>query len=118
MKPWSLALILIFAAECRAYDGVTSELSHAFSGAVLAGAVTRKYRESEHRAWIGFAASTVVIVAVEGHAISRGSDRSSQLLDISAHAIGAAAGAWFTDRYLLLPVVGKSRVGILFQVQY
>ena len=84
----------------------------------MAGAITKIYSESEYRSWIGFTASTAAIVITEGYRISRGADKSSQMLDIASHAIGSAFGAWYTDKYLLMPVVKKSYVGVNFTRQF
>jgi len=116
-KIWMLALWLLMGSA-HAYDGLTSELSHAAGGAVLASAVTRLYSESENRAWIGFAVSTSVIVLESAYQISRGAKRSSQLLDVGSHAAGAALGAWVTDKYVLMPVIRRSYVGFVYSRQF
>lgn len=111
---WLIALV--FSGSAHAYDGLTSELSHAAGGALLAGAVTRIYSESEHRAWIGFAVSATGIVLAERQGlVSADAARvKSARLDVTYHVVGAALGAWATDRYLLLPVVKPSYVGVLY----
>ncbi len=108
----ALALSLLLAAPAHAYDGLSSELAHTAAGALLAAAVTRASEDSPNRAWVGFAASTATAVLVEGYNISRGSDRSGQLLDIFSHTLGAAIGAWATDRYFLAPVITPRGVGL------
>ena len=114
---WILTRWLL-VGSAHAYDGLTSELSHAAGGALLASAVTRFYSESENRAWIGFALSTSAIVLESAYQISRGAKRSSQLLDIGSHAAGAALGAWVTDKYVLMPVIGRSYVGFIYSRQF
>ena len=111
-KFWAFAL-LFCSAYSQAYDGLTSELSHAVGGALLAGAVTQIYSESENRAWIGFAVSTAAVVLEQGYEISRGANRNSQILDMAWHAVGSALGAWATDKYLLVPVVTRTSVGMV-----
>jgi hypothetical protein len=111
-KLWAFAL-LFCSAHSQAYDGLTSELSHAVGGALLAGAVTQIYSESENRAWIGFAVSTAAVVLEQGYEISRGANRNSQILDMAWHAVGSALGAWATDKYLLVPVVTRTSVGMV-----
>jgi hypothetical protein len=109
-----LALALLFcSAQCHAYDGLSSELSHAAGGALMAGAITQIYSESENRAWIGFAVSTAAVVIEQGYEISRGAKRNSQIKDMAWHALGSALGAWATDKYLLVPVVTRTSVGML-----
>ncbi len=80
---------------------------------MLAGAVTKMYSESENRAWIGFAVSTAAVVLEQGYEISRGANRNSQIKDMVWHAAGAALGAWATDKYLLVPVVTRTSVGMV-----
>jgi hypothetical protein len=103
---------LCLASTCRASDSFTSEFSHAASGAVMAGYITHLYAESENRAWIGFGISTAFIIAEQNYEISKSGKRASQQLDMAAHALGSAIGAWYTDKYLILPVVTKNSVGL------
>lgn len=103
---------LSLASTCRASDSFTSEFSHAASGAVMAGYITHLYAESENRAWIGFGISTAFIIAEQNYEISKSGKRASQQLDMAAHAIGSAIGAWYTDKYLILPVVTKNSVAL------
>ena len=111
-KIWAIVL-LFFSAHSHAYDGLSSELSHAVGGALLAGAITKIYSESENRAWIGFAVSTAAVVLEQSYEISRGANRNSQIKDMAWHALGSALGAWATDKYLLVPVVTRTSVGML-----
>ena len=67
---------------------------------------------------IGFGVSTAAMVIVESINISKGADRSSQYLDIAAHALGSAIGAWYADKYLLMPVVTKTSVGFYYQQRF
>jgi VanZ family protein len=113
MKKIGASALLFLAAHSHAYDGLSSELSHAVGGALLAGAVTHIYRESENRAWIGFAVSTAAVVLEQSYEISRGANRNSQIKDMAWHALGAALGAWATDKYILMPVVTRSSVGMV-----
>lgn len=111
-KIWAIVL-LFFSAHSHAYDGLSSELSHAVGGALLAGAITKIYSESENRAWIGFAVSTAAVVLEQSYEISRGANRNSQIKDMAWHALGSALGAWATDKYLLVPVVTRTSVGLV-----
>lgn len=113
MKRLLTIALLFCAAHSHAYDGLTSELSHAAGGALLAGAVTKMYSESENRVWIGFAVSTAAVVLEQGYQISRGANRNSQIKDMAWHAVGSAVGAWATDKYLLVPVVTRTSVGMV-----
>lgn len=118
MKKFGMLALCCVMGTSHAYDGVSSELSHAAGGALLAGAVTRFYSESDNRAWIGFAVSTAGIVISESYQIAHGAKRSSSLLDVASHAAGSALGAWWTDKYYLMPVIGPKSVGLVFTRQF
>ncbi len=114
MKTAACALVLAFAMPAHAYDGLSSELPHAAAGALLAGAVTKAFDDSPNRAWIGFAVSTATVVLIEGYHMSRSPDKSGQRLDIFSHTLGAAIGAWATDRFFLAPLITPRSVGLAF----
>jgi hypothetical protein len=116
MKRILLALAACTSISCHASDGLSSELSHAAGGALLSGAITRFFETSEHRAWIGFAASASGILLAErpGLTSSDPSKVKSSRLDVTYHIVGAALGAWVTDRYILLPIVRPAYVGVVF----
>jgi hypothetical protein len=118
MKKWVVMVLLGLSAHVHAYDGISSELSHAAGGALMAGVVTRMYSESENRAWIGFGVSTAAVVIEQSYEVSRGADRRSQILDMVWHAAGSALGAWYADKYLLLPVFNRNSVGVVLWRQF
>lgn len=118
MKYFYAVLLFGFMGTCHANDGLDSELSHAAGGALLAGAVTRIYGDSENRAWIGFAISSAGVVLAESYQISRGAKRSSSYLDMASHIAGAALGAWWMDKYGLTPVIGRHSVGLEIRRQF
>ena len=118
MKHLLLAMALLGAGSSQAYDGLSSELSHAAGGALLAGAFTQLYKESPDRRLIGFGLSTAAVVLVEGVNISRGAKASSQVLDIASHTLGAALGAWYADKYWLVPVIQPQKVGFVLHYRY
>jgi hypothetical protein len=91
-------------------------MSHVISGAAIAGYITHRYSESEYRSWIGFGVSTAIIVVEQNYEISKSGNRSSQQLDMVAHAIGSAIGAWYTDKYLLVPMVKLNYVGLTIHI--
>ena len=103
-------------APCFADDSLKSELSHAAGGAVMAGYISHLYAESENRAWIGFGISTALIVAEQSYEISKNGNRSGNQLDMLSHAIGSAIGAWYTDKYLLVPVVKRNSLGLTIYI--
>jgi hypothetical protein len=92
MKKFGILALCCVMGTSHAYDGLSSELSHAAGGALLAGAVTRFYSESDNRAWIGFVVSTAGILISERQNIAHGPLRSSAWLDVASHAAGAALG--------------------------
>ena len=104
--------VLITSPQCSASDSFTSEMSHVISGAAIAGYITHRYSESEYRSWIGFGVSTAIIVVEQNYEISKSGNRSSQQLDMVAHALGSAIGAWYTDKYLLVPLVKRNYIGL------
>jgi len=118
MKSWVLAASLVAVSSCQAYDGLSSELSHMAGGALMAGAFTQLYSDSPERRLIGFGLSAAAVVLVEGVNISRGANRSSQYLDMASHTLGAALGAWYTDKYLLVPVIQPHKVGFVVQYRF
>jgi hypothetical protein len=118
MKRTLLMTWMLLSATVHAYDGWSSELSHAAGGALLAGALTHHYKDLPDRAWIGFAVSSAAGVLVEGATVARGGKRSSQYLDMASHALGSAIGAWYSDKYLLMPVISSNQVGVLYQMRY
>jgi hypothetical protein len=118
MKKFGILALCCVMGTSHAYDGLSSELSHAAGGALLAGAVTRFYSDSDNRAWIGFVVSTAGILISERQNIAHGPLRSSAWLDVASHAAGAALGAWWTDKYYLMPVIGSRSVGLVLTRQF
>ena len=108
--------VLITSPQCSASDSFTSEMSHVISGAAIAGYITHRYSDSEYRSWIGFGVSTAIVIAEQNYEISKVGKRSSQQLDMVAHAIGSAVGAWYTDKYLLTPIVKRNYLGLTIQI--
>ena len=117
MRTTLLMLAIVMSSPCHAYDGLTSELSHAAGGALLAGAVARAFDESGHRACIGFAVSAAATLAAEypGLASQDETRAASSRLDVRYHVVGAALGAWAADRYFLKPLVTPTYVGVVYQ---
>jgi hypothetical protein len=109
----TFTLMSLFGSpKCNASDSFSSEMSHVISGAALAGYITHRYSDSEYRSWIGFGVSTVIVIAEQNYEISKVGKRPSQQMDMAAHAIGSALGAWYTDKYLLVPLVKRNYIGL------
>jgi hypothetical protein len=106
-------VLLLPPTAATAYDGFTSEISHAAGGALMAGLVVQACADDERRAWIGFAVSAAAGALSESLQASRGARGYSSMLDAASHAAGAAVGAWAGDRYRLLPVLQRPYVGFL-----
>lgn len=99
----AICLGLCLSWPVFAYDGFTSEISHVAGGAVLAGTSTYladKFNwNREHRALVGF--GTGATLGVLGELTSSG----PSAIDIVSNLLGAALGAYGTDRWLLRPVI-------------
>jgi hypothetical protein len=99
----------------RANESVGSEFSHLLAGAAFASAATvvADHYGVEQRAWVGFGTSVGISFVLE--AVQIAANGSSQVgpsaLDFGSNLIGAAFGAWVTDRYVLQPVLGKDSTG-------
>lgn len=95
----------------RANDSVNSELSHVVSGALIAGGSTAiaEHCRVDDRRWFGFATSVGLSAVIEGvQILATGPDQvGPSAMDFTANLLGAAFGAWVTDRFLLLPVVTR-----------
>ena len=111
-----MLLSLFGSPKCNASDSFSSEMSHVISGAALAGYITHRYSDSEYRSWIGFGVSTAIVISEQNYEISKLGKRSSQQLDMVAHALGSALGAWYSDKYLLFPIVKRNYLGLTLQI--
>lgn len=114
MKKLLVVLLFGLFKNAYGYDGITSEMSHAAGGAVIAGAVVKMVDDSPNRAWVGFGVSTSVGILAQAYEMSAQNAKfAPSLLDAGAHALGAALGAWVTDKYILLPVINRSYSGVM-----
>lgn len=100
-----LAVVVAPTGRARASDSLNSELSHAAGGAAMAGAVTyfADHYRPRYRGWIGFATSVGIGIILEGVDLANGDGFS--VLDAGSNLLGAAAGAFVTDRFILRSVV-------------
>lgn len=100
-------MLSLLTASAGANDSFNSELSHFAGGAAMGAgftAIADHFGYREHRGWIGFGVSTCIGVA--GELLERASDHGDfSALDAGANVLGAAVGAYGTDRWLLAPVV-------------
>jgi len=108
-----ICLGILLAGPAAATENWSSETSHAIAGGLGAGVITylvdRHGSRPEYRAWIGFGTSAVIGVLAE---LTQGDDSSG--VDMAANAIGAAIGAFVTDRWILKPVVKRDKGGLAY----
>ena len=106
-----LYVSVLFCTQARAYNGWTSELSHAAGATVVSGGITYwadKYSaHKEQRAWIGFGVSSIFFTAAELYDGNTYDNR----LDIAFDIVGSAVGAFVTDKWILKPVVKRESAG-------
>ncbi|WP_220493749.1 hypothetical protein [Shewanella sp. SG41-4] len=106
-----LLLALLFSTQSHANGSISfnSEISHAFGGAVTAGAIVAisdDFWPNYDRAWMGFTISTVVGSISQYYEYAQGeNDFRNAFADALSHALGSAIGAYVTDKYILLPVI-------------
>ena len=123
-----LALALsLGAGASRANESFGSEFSHFIAGAAIAGGVTAlaDHYGVENRAWVGFGTSVGLSFVAE--AVQIAANGSGQVgpsaLDFGCNLVGAALGAWVTDRFILAPVVatdshGHRAVSLTMRMQF
>lgn len=111
-----LALALgVGVGACRANESFGSEFSHFLAGAAIASGATAvaDHYGVENRGWVGFGTSVGISFVME--AVQIAANGSSQVgpsaLDFGANLLGAALGAWVTDRVILAPVVSSDGHG-------
>jgi hypothetical protein len=119
---------LVISADCRANDSTASEISHVFAGMAIAGGATAAadyFGAGQNRGWIGFGVSVgVSFIEESAQVISNGSSQiRGSSLDFASNLVGAAIGAWVTDKYFLAPVVtkdatGHQRIGIAMRMSF
>ncbi|MCO5123311.1 MAG: hypothetical protein M9915_06175 [Rhizobacter sp.] len=132
MKPAKAFLALVFGLNgslACANESTASEVSHLISGALIASAATAladhyDYRV-EDRGWVGFWTSVgISFVSESVQVLTSGSSQvHGSALDFGYNLVGAAIGAYVTDRYILQPVVtrdaaGNRTVGVAMQMQF
>ena len=112
----SLALTLSLGASAgRANESFGSEFSHFIAGAAIASGATAvaAHYGVENRGWVGF--GTSVGISFVSEAVQIAANGSSQVgpssLDFGCNLVGAALGAWVTDRFILAPVVSTDNHG-------
>jgi hypothetical protein len=114
----SALLAVVFglcATSSRANESFGSEFSHFVTGAAIASGTTlvADHFEAENPAWIGFGVSVGFSFVLE--AVQIAANGSSQVgasaLDFGSNLLGAALGAWLTDRFILTPAVSTDTQG-------
>lgn len=105
--------MLLFATQAFADTiNVPGESAHLAGGAAISGiatAIADRYWP-EHRALIGFSVGTASGIIGEGiDRATNGEEFSSMLQDVAFTALGAAIGAFITDKYILMPVIKRDQ---------
>ncbi|QOP45230.1 hypothetical protein [Sulfurimonas paralvinellae] len=99
--------------QLHANDSFNSEASHFVGGAVLAGvstAVADQFSDyKQDRAIIGFGVSALYGLVDQSIQYAEYGGAGGQFLDFTANTLGAAFGAWLTDKYILTPVITHSQ---------
>ncbi len=116
LRSWLPGAAMFLACSlCQANDSFGSEISHVAAGAAFASAATAiaDHYDVENRAWVGFWTSVGIgFVSESIQVIANGSSQiHGSALDFGSNLIGAAFGAWVTDKYLLRPVIVKESTG-------
>jgi hypothetical protein len=119
LMTWILLSGALTASAAQANDSFNAELSHFVGNTFIASTttiITDKYwPEVEHPAWTGFAVSTSEAFIGEFADYALGGDFS--LLDAVVGTMGAAVGAYATDKWYVAPRVntknGDSTYGLV-----
>jgi hypothetical protein len=119
LMTWILLSSLFASSAAHANDSFNAEFSHFAGNAAIASittVVTDKYwPEVEHPAWTGFAVSTSEAFLGEAADYALGGDFS--VLDVVVGTVGAAVGAYATDKWYVAPKVntknGYSTYGLV-----
>lgn len=112
------AVLWLGCGNAIANDSLGSEFSHFVAGGVIAGTVTAiaDHYGVEQRGWVGFWTSVGLSFISEGLQVAANgsSQAKGSALDFGSNLLGAALGAWVTDRYILQPVVTRDAAGHQF----
>ena len=104
---WILLSSLLATSAAQANDSFGAEFSHFAGHTALAGASTivvdELWPEVQEPAWVGFTISTSVAFAGEIYDSTNG--HSFSLLDAAVGTLGAAVGAYATDKWYVAPKV-------------
>lgn len=116
---WMSLVGLLAASGTKANDSFNAELSHFAGNTALASAttvVTYKYfPENKKPAMTGFIVSASE--ALIGECADRATGGKLSLLDVAVGTVGAAVGAYATDKWYIAPKVntqkGETTVGVV-----
>ncbi len=114
MKKNTIILSSLFlTAQLYATETLSSEGSH-FLGATALGmgttAIVNQFDEyKENRKMLGFGISALYGLVDQSIQYIESGNAGGQLLDLGAHLLGSACGAWIADEYILEPVVKESK---------
>ena len=102
---WILLSSLLASSAVQANDSFGAVFSHFAGHTALAGASTyvvdQFWPEVQEPAWVGFTISSSIAFAGEAYDYSNGDGFS--LLDAAVGTLGAAVGAYATDKWYVAP---------------
>jgi hypothetical protein len=102
---------LLVASAARANDGFNSEFSHFAGNAAIAGVTTvvvdKYFPKVKRPALTGFVVSTSE--SFLGELAGRMSGNKFSLLDAAVGTVGAAVGAYATDKWYITPKVSSQK---------
>ncbi len=102
---------LLVASPARANDGFNSELSHFAGNAAIASVTTvvvdKYFPKVKRPALTGFMVSAAE--SVLGELAGRASGNKFSTLDVAVGTVGAAVGAYATDKWYITPKVSSQR---------
>lgn len=102
-------LLISLNTQAQGNSSFNSEIGHFAGGVFSAGVIVvivDRYFPEQNSAWVGFALNSAVYSLIEYRQYHLGDNSASDaLLDASSHALGAAIGAYLTDKYIITPTV-------------
>ena len=115
---WTALAGIVCVSSARANDGYKAETSHFLGNAVLASATTvivDKFAPKVKRpALTGFIVSTSEVIVGEG--LDRMNGGKFSVLDVAVGTLGAATGAYLTDKWYIEPKVETAKKETTYSV--
>lgn len=120
------AALATCSLACSANESFGSEFSHFLAGGGIAAAATlvADHYGMEHSAIIGFGTSVGISFVLEAAQIATNGSQQVRpsALDFASNLVGAALGAWITDRSLTvtrtLDASGRRAIGVAMNLSF